>query len=73
LSDQKKNGTWIGTAVDNFKAGILSWVLGTRSAPSFRRLWKLVNSWGCYFYVTEGLPVYPGFIPDEYRTVIKFI
>ncbi len=57
VGSKKQTGTWIWTAVDNFKAGILSWVLGDRSAPSFRPLWKLVKSWGCYFYVTEGLRV----------------
>ncbi|MBE9188302.1 hypothetical protein IQ270_27645 [Microcoleus sp. LEGE 07076] len=25
----------------------------------------------CYFYVTDGRPVYPTFIPDKYRTTGK--
>ncbi len=52
------------TIVDHFKAGILGWVLGDRSAETFRPLWELVKSWECYFYVTDGWPVYPVFIPD---------
>lgn len=67
----KKNKTWNSTAVYRFKGGILIWVLGDGSAPTFRPLWKLVKSWGCYFCVTQGWPVYPGFIPDEDRIVSK--
>jgi IS1 family transposase len=43
----------------------LDWVLGDYSAETFRPLWELVKTWGCYFYVTDGWSVYPCFIADE--------
>lgn len=67
----KKNIIWLWTVVDHFKAGILGWVLGSRSAETFRPLWELVKSWECYFYVTDGWPVYPVFIPDLDHIVSK--
>jgi insertion element IS1 protein InsB len=27
-------------------------------------LWEIVAAWQCYFYVTDGWSVYPGFIPE---------
>ena len=67
----KKNKIWLWTAVDHFKPGILGWVLGDHSAETFRPLWKLVKTWGCYFYVTDGWSVYPCFIPDEDHIISK--
>jgi insertion element IS1 protein InsB len=31
----------------------------------------IVESWRCYFYVTDGWPVYPMFIPDGDQIVCK--
>jgi insertion element IS1 protein InsB len=55
---------WLWTAVNHFQPGILGWVMGDHSAETFRPLWELVGHWQCYFYVTDGWPVYPIFIPD---------
>ena len=41
------------TAVDHFKKGILAWVIGDHSSETFRPLWELVKSWGCYFGVAD--------------------
>ncbi len=61
----------IGCAVDHFQPGILGWVLGDHSAETFEPLWEVVKKWQCYFYVTDGWKVYPGFIPDGDRIVCK--
>ena len=47
------------------------WVLGDHSAETFQPLWKIVEQWQCYFYVTDGWKVYPGFIPDGDQIVCK--
>lgn len=39
--------------VDHFQPGILAWVLGDHSAETFNPLWKIVEDWKCYFYVTR--------------------
>jgi insertion element IS1 protein InsB len=67
----KKNKIWLWTAVDHFKQGILAWVVGDHSAETFRPLWAIVSLWQCYFYVTDGWSVYPGFIPDGDQIVSK--
>ncbi len=67
----QKNKIWLWTAVDHFKKGILGWVLGDHSAETFAPLWHIVASWNCYFYVTDGWPVYPGFIPEGDQIVCK--
>ncbi|MDX2239085.1 MAG: IS1 family transposase [Leptolyngbyaceae cyanobacterium bins.302] len=67
----KKNKIWLWTAVDHFRQGILGWVLGDHSADTFRPLWAIVATWQCYFYVTDGWSVYPGFIPDGDQIVSK--
>lgn len=59
------------TAVDHFRAGILGWVLGDHSAETFKPLWAIVRAWQCYFYVTDGWSVYPGFIPLGDQIVSK--
>jgi IS1 family transposase len=59
------------TAVDHFRAGILGWVLGDHSAQTFEPLWAIVGAWHCYFYVTDGWSVYPGFIPAGDQIVSK--
>ena len=60
---KKQNKLWIWTAVDRFAPGILAWVVGDHSAATFRPLWDAISIWQCYFWVSDGNPVYPGFIP----------
>ncbi|MBD1893932.1 IS1 family transposase [Coleofasciculus sp. FACHB-129] len=67
----KKNKIWLWTAVNHFTQGILGWVLGDHSAQTFKPLWVRVMAWKSYFYVTDGNPVYPGFIPDGDQIVSK--
>jgi insertion element IS1 protein InsB len=45
--------------------------LGDHSATTFEPLWAIVEAWHCYFYVTDGWPVYPMFIPDGDQIVCK--
>ncbi len=40
-------------------------------AETFQPLWELVGGWNCYFYVTDGWKVYPGFIPDGDQIISK--
>ena len=66
------NKIWLWTVVDHFKVGILGWVLGDHSAETFKPLWdEVASKWNCYFYVTDGWPVYPMFIPDGDQIVSK--
>ncbi len=67
----QKNKLWLWTAVDHFRAGILGWVLGDHSAKTFEPLWAIVGAQQCYFYVTDGWSVYPGFIPPKDQIVSK--
>ena len=67
----KKTLIWIWTAVDHFRAGILGWVLGDHSAKTFAPLWAIVATWQCYFIVTDGWSVYPGFIPEGEKKISK--
>jgi len=46
-------------------------VLGDHSAKTFEPLWAIVETWQCYFYVTHGWSVYPGFIPKGDDIVSK--
>ena len=45
----KKNKIWLWTAVNHFSPGILAWVLGDRSAETFKPLWQIVHCWHSYF------------------------
>ena len=45
--------------------------MGDHSAKTFEPLWELVGGWKCYFYVTDGWPVYPMFIPDGDQIICK--
>lgn len=45
--------------------------MGDHSAETFRPLWAIVATWQCYFYVTDGWSVYPGFIPEGDQIVSK--
>ena len=71
LLSVQKNKIWLWTAVDHFRPGILGWVVGNHSAETFRPLWAIVGAWQCYFYVTDGWSVYPGFIPDGDQIICK--
>ena len=68
---KKTHKIWLWTAVDHFRSGILGWVLGDHSSETFESLWDRVSAWKCYFYVTDGWPVYPMFIPDEDYIISK--
>jgi insertion element IS1 protein InsB len=57
--------------VNHFEPGILAWVLGDHSAKTFAPLWTIVGAWHCFFYVTDGWPVYPMFIPDGDQIISK--
>ncbi len=46
-------------------------MLGDHSAETFKPLWAIVGAWQCYFYVTDGWSVYPGFIPPGDQIVSK--
>jgi len=52
-------------------SGILGWVVGDHSAQTFRPLWNAIGFWQCYFWVSDGNPVYPGFIPAGDQIVSK--
>jgi IS1 family transposase/transposase-like protein len=67
----KQHKIWIWTAVDHFQPGILGWVVGDHSADTFRPLWQAIAFWQCYFWVSDGNPVYPGFIPAGDQIVSK--
>lgn len=68
---QKHNKVWIWTAVDHFLPGILAWVIGDHSAETFKPLWQAIAWWNCYFWVSDGNPVYPMFIPERDQIVSK--
>ncbi|HHP7244199.1 MAG TPA: IS1 family transposase [Elainellaceae cyanobacterium] len=44
---------------------------GDRSAKTYESVWLVVQNWQCFFYVTDGYPVYPKFIPDGDQIVSK--
>jgi IS1 family transposase len=67
----QKNKIWLWTAVDHFQQGILGWVLGDHSAKTFEPSRAIVSTWQCYFYVTDGWSVYPGFIPEGEQIISK--
>ena len=67
----KKNKIWLWTAVNKGSAGILAWVLGDRSAETFKKLWNILRGWECFLYVTDGYAVYPCFIDDSDHLVSK--
>ena len=57
--------------MDHFKPGILAWSVGDHSAATFKPVWAMAQTWQCYFYVTDGWKVYPGFIPEGDQIVSK--
>lgn len=71
LLQVKKNKIWLWTAVNKASAGIIAWVLGDRSATTFKPLWKIIKCWHSFFYVTDAYAVYPIFIDDADHIVQK--
>ena len=67
----KRNKLWIWTAVNHKQPGVLAWTIGDRSVETFKPLWRIVKCWQCFFYVTDGWPVYPIFIEDADHIVSK--
>ncbi len=67
----KRNVIWIWTAVNHWRAGILAWVVGDRSAQTFEQLWVIVRCWQSFWYVTDGYKVYPGLIESNQHLVSK--
>jgi insertion element IS1 protein InsB len=59
----KRDKVWIWTVLDHFQSGILGWAVGDHSAETFRPLWPVIACWPCFFWVSDGNPVYPTFIP----------
>ena len=68
---RKRDKVWIWTVVDHFRPGIVGWVIGNHSAETFRGLWQAIAWWHCFFWVSDGNPVYPGFIPEGDQIVSK--
>ena len=71
LLSLKKNNAWLWTAVKKLVPGILAFVLGDRSAETFKHLWKIVRGWKYFFYLTDGYCVYDKFINDCDRIISK--
>lgn len=67
----KRNKVWIWTVVNHWQQGILAWVVGDRSANTFRQLWCIVRCWQSFWYVTDGYVVYPKFIESDSHLVSK--
>ncbi len=67
----KKNKIWLWTAANHGAAGILAWVLGDRSAETFKQLCQIVRGWQSFWYVTDGYVIYPMFINDLDHLVNK--
>ena len=67
----KKNKIWLWTVFNTAIAGIIAWVVGDRSADTFKALWLLIKGWQCFFYVTDGYVVYPQFIEEDDHIVNK--
>ncbi|MEH2410988.1 IS1 family transposase [Nostoc sp.] len=67
----KKNKVWLWTDVNHSVPGIIAWVMGDRSAKTFKYLWLIIRCWHSYFYITDGYPVYPIFISNEDHIVSK--
>ncbi len=67
----KKNKVWIWTVVNYWQTGILLWRVGDRSKETFKHLWSIIKCWHSFWYVSDGYPVYPGFIEPEDHLVSK--
>ena len=67
----KKNKIWLWTVVDKSAPGIIGWVLGDRSAETFKPLWLRALRWNCFWYITDGYIVYEKFIDRLEHLVSK--
>ena len=67
----KKNKMWLWISVNKGFLGILAMTIGDRSAETFKPLWKIIKGWKCFFYATDGYPVYPKFIDEADHIVSK--
>jgi insertion element IS1 protein InsB len=68
---EKKNKRWLWTAVNHWQPGILAWVVGDSECQTFKPLWKLIQGWQSFLYVTYGWTVYPCFINDCDQKILK--
>ena len=68
---KKNKKIWLWTAVKKGLPGIIAWVIGDRSAETFKPLWKIIKGWESFFYATDGYVVYPSFIDDGDHIVSK--
>ena len=50
----KRNKLWIGCAVNHKQAGILAWVIGDRSAETFKPLWLVLRVRTLVYGVTSA-------------------
>ena len=57
--------------MNHFRPGLLDWTVGDRSAAAFKPLWQRIQSWDCYFWVSDGWRAYDPFLPDEDRIISK--
>ena len=46
-------------------------MIGDRSATTFKKLWKILRGWQCFWYVTDNYAVYSCFINDADHLVSK--
>ena len=67
----KKNKFWLWTVVNSKAPGILKLVVGNRSIDTFRLLWRMIQGWACFLYITDGYKVYPCLIEDSDHLVSK--
>ena len=70
LSGQKKQSLALDSC-ESLCTRNLDWVVGDHSAATFAPLWDRIKGWACYFWVTDGYPVYPQFIPEGDQIVSK--
>jgi IS1 family transposase len=68
---RKRDKVRIWIVVDHFQPGILGWAVGNHGAETFRPLWQAIACWQCFFWVSDGNPVYPSFIPVGDQIVSK--
>lgn len=63
----KRHKLWIWTAVNHKQAGILDWVIGDRSAETFKPLWLVVKCWQsflCHRWLKGLSDVHRSWRPD---------
>lgn len=48
--------------VNSKTSEILKFVVGDRSSATFVLLWKMIQSWGYFLYISDGYKDYPGLI-----------